>query len=238
MISRALIAAGYGLLLAAAPISLALAWDSLKWVEHTLEVRLEIDRCLKNLLDAETGTRGYVITGDDEFLEPYRQAVGDAVPCLSRLAVLTADNPYQQGLLAVGQRLCHAKLEIMAGVIKARRTRGFEAAQRIVASKRGKAAMDGFRYAMARMFSEESRLLAERQQRLAIGLTAGCLVTASALAGLLWLKFKDLRVQKLATEAVASTEKILQEAHANPPLQTVKQSLEQVADRMRRISQG
>src|SRR5207244_7771294 len=67
-----------------------------RWVIHTFEVLTELEDTLSLLKDAETGQRGYLLTGRDRYLEPYRDAV-DRIPAkLDRLKELTADNPRQQ----------------------------------------------------------------------------------------------------------------------------------------------
>src|SRR5438094_556099 len=71
-----------------------------RWVVHTHEVLGELERTLSLLKDAETGLRGYDLTGDEGYLVPYREALPAIGPSLDRLASLTADNPRQQTSLA------------------------------------------------------------------------------------------------------------------------------------------
>ncbi|MFP4296898.1 MAG: sensor histidine kinase [Spirulinaceae cyanobacterium] len=65
------------------------------WVQHTQTVRLESQRLLNALLDAETGVRGYGLTQRREFLEPYKNAQLVIPDSLSRLENLVQDNPPQ-----------------------------------------------------------------------------------------------------------------------------------------------
>src|ERR1700723_1614309 len=67
-----------------------------EWVTHTHEVLEHIAGVMSLLKDAETGQRGYVITGDETFLEPYHTGSGDVVNQVKELQKLTADNPNQQ----------------------------------------------------------------------------------------------------------------------------------------------
>src|ERR1700691_3715466 len=70
------------------------------WVEHSHQVRIELSNLLSELKDAETGQRGYLLTGDDSYLDP-DAAANVAIPStLSDLRKLTADNPDQQRRLA------------------------------------------------------------------------------------------------------------------------------------------
>lgn len=68
-------------------------------VDHTYQVINRIDRLLTELINVETGQRGYIITHDDSFLEPYAAGVA-AVPAeVAAIRQLTADNKPQQDLL-------------------------------------------------------------------------------------------------------------------------------------------
>src|ERR1700735_1040234 len=66
------------------------------WVEHTWEVINQVERIMGSAKDAETGTRGFLITGDETYLQPYRQALQDLPAELDRFESLTRDSPSQQ----------------------------------------------------------------------------------------------------------------------------------------------
>src|ERR1700733_9770882 len=66
------------------------------WVEHSHQVRIELADLLSELKDAETGQRGYLLTGDDNYLEPYKSALAAIPTTLVDLRKLTTDNPDQQ----------------------------------------------------------------------------------------------------------------------------------------------
>jgi CheY-like chemotaxis protein len=75
--------------------------ESERWVRHTGEVIRELQSLLAAMAEAEAAERGYVITGDETYLEPYRsstQAISDGY---QRLRNLTADNPRQQQQLDI-----------------------------------------------------------------------------------------------------------------------------------------
>src|SRR5438128_562038 len=65
-------------------------------VSHTHQVRRELAALLSLLKAAETGQRGFVITGNEAFLEPYQGAVQELGPALAHVASLTSDNDAQQ----------------------------------------------------------------------------------------------------------------------------------------------
>jgi len=93
---------------------------------------------LSDLQDAETGQRGYIITGVENYLEPYKAGIAQVEMHRKSLVTLTADNPNQQRRLADLEPLIRARLALLQQSIDARRTKTFEAAQAIVMSGEGK----------------------------------------------------------------------------------------------------
>ena len=66
------------------------------WSIHTHEVLEKIESLLSEMKDAETGQRGYLLTGNDWYLEPYNTAVQAIPGHFEELPKLTSDNPQQQ----------------------------------------------------------------------------------------------------------------------------------------------
>jgi PAS domain S-box-containing protein len=139
--------------------------DATRAVEHTHEVRTELERILSLLTDAETGQRGFLLTGAVSYLEPYKTALASLPARLDRLRRLTADNLRQQTDLGALEVLIRRKASELNATITARETGGFDVAARIVLTDEGKRVMDQIRTAIAAMGAEEQRLLTERTQR-------------------------------------------------------------------------
>ncbi|HYO73825.1 MAG TPA: CHASE3 domain-containing protein, partial [Archangium sp.] len=135
-------------------------------VEHSYEVINGLERILSSAKDAETGQRGYVLTGDESYLEPYREAQGSIDAELARVRGLLADNPGQTRQLEALKFLLTQKLASMRNSIELRRTRGFEAALAVINTGEGKALMDDTRRVVAELREHELRLLHERDERL------------------------------------------------------------------------
>lgn len=133
-------------------------------VVQTHDVLVAIDAVLSTAQDAETGQRGFLLTGSDRYLEPYTQAVGAMPERMDAVRSLTRDNPRQQAIVAQLQRRVDAKLAELAETIALRRSEGSAAALAVVQTDRGKVEMDGVRDRLAAMAAEELRL---RQQYLA-----------------------------------------------------------------------
>jgi signal transduction histidine kinase/CHASE3 domain sensor protein len=74
--------------------------DAMQWVDHTDRVILQANQTQKLLIDLETGGRGYLLSGELEFLEPYNKALVDIDPTFDKLKRSIADNPSQKKQLA------------------------------------------------------------------------------------------------------------------------------------------
>jgi methyl-accepting chemotaxis protein len=116
------------------------------------------------LKDAETGQRGYIITGVDSYLEPYQSALAAIKSTVENVRKLTADNPNQQRRLAALSPLIDAKLAELKQTIDLRRSEGFDAATKVVLSNVGKTAMDQIRGLVAEADHEEKDLLKVRSE--------------------------------------------------------------------------
>lgn len=138
---------------------------SSRWVVHTLEVQHSVQEVLLSAADEQRATRGFVITGEEQYLEPYRTATGQIPAELARLRRLTADNPNQQRRLDSIAPLIEARLEYARKLIELRRAGQVQAAEQSVRSGEGKKLMDKIRQVGAEMAAEESRLLQERMQQ-------------------------------------------------------------------------
>ena len=136
--------------------------DSANWVTHTHQVLSGLDEAFGSLRDAETGQRGYVITGEERYLEPYRGARQGVDRKLEELRRLTSDNPIQQQRLAALEPLMAAKFAELQTVIDLRRAKGIAAATQVVLSDKGKNTMDLVRKSLGEITAAENDLLAKR----------------------------------------------------------------------------
>jgi len=146
---------------------------------HTHNVLMALDELLSTAQDAETGQRGYLLTGNDRYLEPYQNAVSALGSRVEEVAALTRDNPTQQANLGPLHRHIDAKLAELAQTVDLRRRGETQAALAIVATNRGKIEMDAVRAQLDVMRSEENRLRDIRLAEMALAhktaLTSGVL---------------------------------------------------------------
>ncbi|WP_432511785.1 methyl-accepting chemotaxis protein [Kineococcus sp. SYSU DK001] len=149
-------------------------------VNHTYQVLAGSSELRSSLKDAETGQRGYLITGEDSYLDPYRQAVQALPDEVDALRSLTADNPAQQERLDSVDGLVDAKLAELAETVDLRTTAGFDAARDVVLTNEGKAVMDELRTTLDEFEGAEASLL---DQRAAASAAAALRVKLSVLVG-------------------------------------------------------
>lgn len=166
---------GFGLaLLILSIIGIVCYWSTAQLVEvagkvmHTHQVLGELETLLSELKDAETGQRGYVITGDERYLEPYHASVEEVKPKLQEIAALTADNPNQQRQLRILRPLVASRLTVIQQTIELRKNKGFEAALQLILTDKGKRLMDEIRDVIHDMEDEEQRLLQQRSETAAV----------------------------------------------------------------------
>ncbi|TCM16158.1 signal transduction histidine kinase [Novosphingobium sp. PhB165] len=132
-------------------------------IAHSHDVIASLDELLSVIQDAETGQRGYLLTGNEEYLAPYTAAVTRLGSKFDAIGALTRDNPSQQARLATLRRHTDSKLAELGQTIDLRRQQGRDAALAVVSTDRGKIEMDAIRAQLGEMQQEELRL---RQLRL------------------------------------------------------------------------
>lgn len=136
------------------------------WVIHTYEVISEANNFLGQLRDAETGQRGFLLTREDKYLEPYRSGVIYTDKTFNNLYRLTSDSPVQQERLRRIKGLMQKKLDELALTIKLLRSGQSAKALDVVNSDYGQHVMDSIRNHVAAFIEYEQQLLLERQAKL------------------------------------------------------------------------
>lgn len=132
---------------------------------HTYQVLGQIRELNTQLANAETGQRGYIITGQPKYLEPYDTAMKQIDQDFEALQTLTADNPNQQLRLERLKPTLEARLGRLREGIRLHDTQGFKAAQNFMLSDEGRRLMERIRSITRDMENEERNLLQQRTQR-------------------------------------------------------------------------
>src|SRR3989454_572584 len=111
---------GIGLVVALLVVNAGLAYRNTRqlledagWVAHTPEVLDLTSDVLRTLVDAETGQRGFLITGKEDFLEPYQQALARLDQQVRTLKDKTQDNPRQQARIEELETLTAERLTLL-----------------------------------------------------------------------------------------------------------------------------
>ena len=167
-----------------------LAWQNIRSIRdnnekviHSQQTVTALSEILSSAQDAETGQRGFLLTGNDRYLEPYRASVASTPARLDTLREALKDNPAQLARLKELAVRLTDKLTELKATIELRQTQGFDAAVAVVNSDRGKAAMDAIRAQLGTMQTEE---LALRDKRVVeMGTAYSSALTSGILSALL-----------------------------------------------------
>lgn len=160
------------------------AVESFEWVSHTLENQRELATVEARMSEAESGQRGYILTGQPGFLAPYAAATNEVRTRLSNLRRLLADNPAQLKRVATVEALSHAKLAEFDSTIKLERAGKHDLAMSIVRTSHSDSVMTSIRSGLQKTTVEEANLLRDRQQALAEELHHGDLISVGLAVAL------------------------------------------------------
>ena len=188
-------------------------------VQHTWQVIYQVERIMASAADAESGGRGFLLTGQESYLEPYLSAMQDLPREFDDFTSLTRDNPPQQARIREIRSILDQRLLLMAHRIEQRRRNDPQA---LVPNGTGKVQMDRLRRVADDLDGEEHRLLAlrtaearraSRNARLTIGIASSL---DFFLLILMFRYFARERTLRLASEETADRLRIARaEAEAN-----------------------
>ncbi len=133
-------------------------------VSHTFEVQTLLRQVEKDLVDAETGQRGFLVTNASNYLEPYDSGRKNFQDHIEKLKKLVSDNPTQVSRAEAIQQTAQQKFTELEETINLKKAGKDKEAVTLVLSNKGKQIMDDMRSKLATMDQEEARLLGERQQ--------------------------------------------------------------------------
>ncbi|MES2829050.1 MAG: response regulator [Bacteroidota bacterium] len=162
--------------------------ESSDLVAHSNKVMANLDGVVSTLKDAETGQRGYLLTGDKSFLEPYNGARDRVSELLNQISLETVDNPFQQQGVKQLQEIVSNRLTIIDQTINIKSRGGSVSVDELL---KGKTYMDDSRNLIKKMQAEEKRLLTLRTSELnrISSYTPALILIAAALAILITFFF-------------------------------------------------
>jgi PAS domain S-box-containing protein len=165
-------------------------------VQHTELVRVQLERALTTIVNAEAGQRGYLLTQDTNYLAPYASARIDMEHEISALRELAADNPTQQHRIDSLELVADAKLVTMDQTVQLTQAGQRDSAMKVVTTGRGANLTANARRLIDQMEATEATLLAARtntynSRKLAVILVTvmGSLLGATlSIVTMLWLR--------------------------------------------------
>jgi len=182
------------------------------WVEHTLRVRSEIEGLLGSLREAEGAQRGYLLTGDATYLNPYRPAVALLPDQVDKLHALLSDNPSQTARLDAADALIQTRIDQMDETIELFAA-GRQAEARAELERQGRSVSNNIVQRLNQLDAEEVRNLVQRQQNrrenrdlLLIAIIAALVATGGLATAL--LRAEKLHVAELNTANASLEERV------------------------------
>lgn len=205
------IRAGFVLLLLACALAIVATVSSERadsWVAHTLHVRETLVQLYSNVRDAETGQRGFLLTQDARYLEPYSRARSNIAATESLLSSLISDNAAQQTLLGKLRPLVGRKLDELQQTIQLNTQGQRGMALEMVKTDRGLQWMQDIQALTRQMDQNESALL---EQRLTAAHHTRVILLAAILFSVLLACLLAYRVRR---EGTARQQAIEEKNHA------------------------
>jgi signal transduction histidine kinase len=132
------------------------------WVTHTHLVLEKLQAVLIDITEAETGQRGYLLTSEEEYLEPYQAGLDHVHRDIQELRELTSDNPRQRDAIQRLEPLIEARLAGLAAWMEIRTRAGLMAAAEAVTKGNSGELMNEIRERIGEMRHTERQLLGRR----------------------------------------------------------------------------
>jgi signal transduction histidine kinase len=130
-------------------------------VARATDLKAQLAGLAQHLIDAETGQRGFLLTGEEAYLEPYSRAIDEVGPTLDRIEALSDADGRARRALPELRRLVAAKMAELERTVVVRREQGEDAARGIVLSGLGRTVMDDIRAALDALNLEQQRVIDE-----------------------------------------------------------------------------
>ena len=120
-------------------IGIARLWSNTEALRDSYAIIDRLSEVMSAIKDAETGQRGYLLTGNETYLEPYTAAQTSIYKVANQLRDMTANQPTQARRLEQALALIQSKMAELKTTIDLRRNPGFDAAAKVVDTNQGQA---------------------------------------------------------------------------------------------------
>jgi PAS domain S-box-containing protein len=227
--------AGYAMALAAVVViaiasitSIQLFLGTTREVRRTHSVLTQLQNTLANLASAESAQRGFVLTGDEQYLRPYDRAYATVARQIAQLREETFDDSDQQFLLSRLGGNVALRLRLMSDIVAVRREFGLDSAAALVEGGIGRDVMEAIRASAVLFEARELQRLeslersAARRARVATAvIAAGGLLTVLIVLGSSMLVRRDFSERRRAEQALRESETLLSQFMENLPIGVV-----------------
>lgn len=185
------------------------------WVTRSHNVLEKITALMSVAKDAETGQRGFLLTGDENYLAPYNDGQAQLPKVLKDLHELTADNRDQSERVDQAEGFISQKMGELKRTIDLKRNQGIEAAMTLVKTNEGKQYMDDLRKVLDKMEREERDLLKRRADEVeSASFTARVTLFWGTLASLIFVTALGYWLTRSLTDQIGSAVSHVQSSSA------------------------
>jgi len=169
-------------------------------IAQAREVLTDLHDLMSHVVNAESAIRGHVITGEENYLEPYRAAVGRIADHVENLRQLTADNPTQQRQLDALEPLIAQRLGVFENVVTASNEKGYQATAGLLRTNQGQQITDAIRSLLSEMDQGGRELLRQRSAsaKATVSETIRVLIIGALLVSVLFLSGFSLHRHEIA----------------------------------------
>lgn len=197
--------------------------DGSRWVSHTQSVLVNLEELLSLIKDADSNQRGYLISGEERYLDLYRKSVALIPDRLDQIKRLTTDSPRQQKVIESLASYIDERLALQQNVIQSRQS-GIDQAEMLQQFTQGQSIQDRMNAQVADFRAEEYALLAQRSAKFeeASVLTKEVIICANlaaltVLAIVGWMLFSEVRRRTRAEQAMKHYVDEVEDLYNNAP---------------------
>jgi signal transduction histidine kinase/DNA-binding response OmpR family regulator/CHASE3 domain sensor protein len=181
---------------------------------HAYAVADQVEAVMNRVTDGETGERGYLITGREDYLEPYHTFTSTIDHLYADLAALTASDPVQRRQVALLQPLLLARKNELQSIIDLRRTSGLDIARTSASFDLGKSLHDQIRVVVSELNANEARIIALRNADVAAATRASLAGVALVAFAMAVLTAASFIMGWRSKNRIAAAQQAIQEADA------------------------
>jgi signal transduction histidine kinase len=185
--------------------------DALNDIAEASRTRASLNRLLQNVLDAETGSRGYLLTGDPRYLEPYNSAVSEISKQLDGLRTIFTPSADEFAMLAQLTRNTQRKLAEMDLSVRMRKQGNEDAWKFVLMTDVGKEHMDAIREEATKLINAASHRMEISQVQVRRSLLLSRIGVATVTMAALLAFYLYLRQTTALKQAGELQQKVLQQ---------------------------